>query len=70
MSIHLQRFVDRVRGAETRGAKDFNMSMSDAKDLHADITRLLLDLHALKETVANKTGNDQVITVDVNGGIF
>jgi DNA primase len=70
MTIHLQRFVDRVRGFEARGTKDFNMSMQDAKDLHADITRLLLDLHTLKETVANKTDSDQVITIDVNGGTF
>ena len=68
--IHIKRFVDRVRGAEARGTRDFTMSMTDAKDLHADITGLLLDLHALKETVANKTDSDQVITVDVNGGIF
>jgi len=30
----------------------------------------LLDLHALKETNAEKTNSDQVITVDVNGGTF
>jgi DNA primase len=70
MTIHIQRFVDRVRGAEARGARDFIMSMTDAKDLHADITGLLLDLHALKETVADKTNSDQVITVDVDGGTF
>jgi DNA primase len=70
MTIYLQRFVDRVRGFEARGAKDFNMSMQDAKDLHADITSMLLQLHALKETVANKTDSDRVITVDVDGGNF
>jgi hypothetical protein len=70
MTIHLQRFIDRVRGAEARGLRDFTMSMTDAKDLHADITGLLLDLHALKETVVNKTDSDQVITVDINGGNF
>jgi hypothetical protein len=42
MSLHLQKFVDRVRGFEARGAKDFVMPMGDAKDMHADITRLLL----------------------------
>jgi DNA primase len=70
MTIHIQRFVDRVRGAEARGTRDFTMSMTDAKDLHADITGLLLDLHNLKETVANKTDSDQIITVDVDGGTF
>jgi len=70
MTIHLQRFVDRVRGLEARGAKDFNMSMQDAKDLHGDITKLLLDLHALKETITNKTDSDQTITVEITGGTF
>ena len=39
MSLHLSKFVDRVRGFESRGIRDFTMSMTDAKDLHADITR-------------------------------
>ena len=69
MSIHLQKFVDRVRGFEARGAKDFTMSMSEAKDLHADITRLLIDLQTLREqaTIAQE---DQVITVEMDGGKF
>jgi hypothetical protein len=39
MTIHLQKFVDRVRGQEARGARDFVMTMNEARDLHADITR-------------------------------
>ena len=69
MSMHLQRFVDRVRGFEARNAKDFTMSMTDAKDLHADITRLLILLQTLQET--RKTADqDQTITVEMNGGTF
>jgi len=69
MSMHLQRFVDRVRGFEARNAKDFIMSMTDAKDLHADITRLLIMLQTLQET--RKTADqDQTITVEMNGGTF
>ena len=45
MTIHLNRFIDRLRGQEARGARDFIMSINDAKDLHADITRLLIELH-------------------------
>jgi hypothetical protein len=70
MTIHIQRFVDRVRGAEARNTRDFVMSMTDAKDLHADITRLLLELHTLKENIANKTDSDQTITVEITGGTF
>jgi hypothetical protein len=39
MSIHLQRFGDRVQGNESRGLKDFTMSMTDARALHADLTK-------------------------------
>lgn len=69
MSIFLQKFVDRVRGLEARGAKDFTMSMTDAKDLHADITRLLIDLETLREQTVT-TDKEQVITVKMDGGAF
>jgi len=70
MSMHLQKFVDRVRGAEARGARDFTMSINDAKDLHADITRLLIELNTLRETVSAKTQEDDIVTVEVSGGTF
>jgi hypothetical protein len=69
MTIHLQKFVDRVRGYEARGARDFVMSMTDAKDLHADITRLMLELHDLREQ-AVITAEEPVIRVQVGGGSF
>jgi hypothetical protein len=69
MTIHLTKFVDRVRGHEARGARDFTMSMTDAKDLHADITRLLLELHELREQSAKNT-QEEVITVKMDGGSF
>jgi len=69
MSIYLQKFVDRVRGLEARGAKDFTMSMADAKDLHADITRLLIDLQNLREQ-SLKAPEEEVITIKMDGGTF
>jgi hypothetical protein len=69
MTIHLTKFVDRVRGHEARGSRDFVMSMTDAKDMHADITRLLLELHDLREQVAN-IPKEEIITVTMNGGSF
>jgi hypothetical protein len=70
MSIHLQKFVDRVRGFEARGAKEFTMSIQDAKDLHADITRLLLDLQSFRESATVNTPTDEIITVQMDGGTF
>ena len=68
MSLHIQRFVDRLRGQEARGIKDFVMSMTDAKDLHADITRLLLELQSLKES--SPASDQEVITIKMDGGTF
>lgn len=70
MSMHLQRFVDRVRASEARGARDFNMSMTDAKDLHADITRLLIELENFRSAAASKPTEEEVITVKITGGSF
>ena len=69
MTIHLNKFVDRVRGFESRGAKDFIMSLKDAQDLHADITRLLLELRDLREQTA-KAPQEEVIQVKMEGGSF
>jgi len=69
MSLHINRFVDSIKAHEARGQRDFTMSMRDAKDLHADITKLLLTLEALhNNTPAVPT--DQVITVELTGGSF
>ena len=69
MTMHIQKFVDRVRGHEARGARDFVMTMNEARDLHADITRLLLSLQALQEQ-ATKTNNTEVVQVEIGGGQF
>jgi hypothetical protein len=69
MSIHLQKFIDRLQGFEARGSKDFIMPLSDAKGMHADLTRILLELTALKEQ-AIATRNDEVISVNIEGGSF
>ncbi len=69
MTLHLNKFIDRVRGQDARGAKDFVMSMADAKDLHADVTRLLLEIHNLREQTSI-TAQEEVITIKMDGGSF
>lgn len=69
MSLHINRFIDNIKAHESRGQKDFTMTMRDAKDLHADITKLLLTL----ETLHNKnpaSTKEEVITVEITGGGF
>jgi len=67
MSLHINRFVDSIKAHESRGQKDLSMPLKDAKDLHADITKLLLVLEQLRQT--NGKIND-VIQVDITGGTF
>ena len=69
MTIHLQKFVDRVRGQEARGARDLVMTINEARDLHADITRLLLALQNLQEQ-QTKTATADIIQVEIQGGQF
>ena len=69
MSIHIQKFIERVQGFEARAAKDFTMSMKDAKDLHADITRLLLTVNQLRDTAVAVQQTDK-ISIEVEGGSF
>jgi hypothetical protein len=45
------------------------MSMQEAKDLHADITRLLLQLQNLQE-IQQKSVQDDLIQVEITGGKF
>jgi len=69
MTIHLQKFVDRVRGQEARGARDLIMTINEARDLHADITRLLLTLQSLQEQ-QSKAAAEDVVKVEIQGGSF
>ena len=69
MTVHLNKFIDRVRSQESRGARDLVLTIQDARDLHADITRLLLELQRLREA-ASAGPQNQVVEVRMQGGSF
>ena len=69
MSMHINRFVDSIKAHESRQQRDFVMSMRDAKDLHADITKLLLIVQQLQaQVLVQQQGS--VVSVEVQGGSF
>jgi hypothetical protein len=68
MSLHINRFVDAIKAAESRGQRDLTMSLRDAKDLHSDITKLLLTLEGMRGQKI--TAKEQTITVEMSGGSF
>lgn len=69
MSLHIHRFVDAIKAAESRGQKDLQMSLRDAKDLHADITKLLVTLEQMRKPDLQDSV-DTVIEVQIAGGTF
>ena len=67
MSLHIHRFVDLIKAAESRNQRDLQISLRDAKDLHADITKLLLTLEDLRRSVAQSA---EPIQIEIGGGSF
>jgi hypothetical protein len=69
MSLHIHRFVDLIKATESRGQKDLQMPLRDAKDLHSDITKLLVVLEELR-TNQSRSPEDGTIEVVMDGGSF
>ena len=67
MSLHINRFVDSIKAHEARGQRDFVMSLRDAKDLHADITKLLLTLQVMS---TQQRAAEQPVQIELTGGDF
>lgn len=65
--LHIKRFIDRLQTLETRGVKDFVCPIQDAKNLHNDITKLLIDLENARIPPGD---SNQTITVELKGGSF
>jgi len=63
--IHLNKFLDNLKIAESRHKKNFIMTIQEAKDLHTDITKLLMALQEInmrkkqidKQQTDEKSGN-------------
>ena len=65
---HINRFIDRLRQADGRQQRDLVLTMTEARDLHSDITRLLLNLETARQHAKVKPEESQEI--QVSGGAF
>lgn len=67
--LHINRFIDKIKASEAKQLRNINLSLQEAKDLHSDITRLLIVMEELRERMdANKEETDT--TIEVSGGSF
>lgn len=67
MSLHIHRFVDLIKATESRGQQHLQMTVRDAKDLHADITKLLV---TLEETRRMQSAPTKTTSIELSGGDF
>jgi hypothetical protein len=69
MSLHINRFVDRIKAAESQQQRNVTLTIAEARDLHADITKLLLVLQTLQQQSTTATSEEK-LTLEVDGGTF
>ena len=70
MSIHINKFIDRIKAADSRQQRDVTMSISEARDLHGDITRLLMVLEQLLTAQTPVQAQNNQTNITLTGGSF
>jgi len=64
--LYIRKFMDRLQQLELKGSRDFTCPINDAKNLHKDITTLLLDIDALQR----QNDQEDVVSVELKGEDF
>lgn len=64
--LHIKKFMDKMSVVESKMNKDVVLSITDARGLRDDISRLLADLHEL----STKTNQPEVLDIQIKGGSF
>lgn len=69
MTMHINRFLDKMAVVESKQNKDVVLPIADARGLRDDITRLLSEMVELQK---QKSSNDsqEIIQVEIKGGTF
>lgn len=65
--LYIRKFMDRLQQLELKGSRDFVCPINDAKNLHKDITTLLLDIEAIRSHSPNQ---NELIEVELKGEDF
>jgi hypothetical protein len=68
MSLHINRFLDKIRAAESRQQREVSMTVIEARDLHTDITKLLMVIEELRSKPTDT--KPEIVTVTMDGGTF
>ena len=67
MSLHINRFMDRITAAESKRQRDVVMTVADARALHTEVTRLLLLIEELRSAQSAAQTDTNIV---MSGGDF
>jgi hypothetical protein len=71
MTLHINRFVDKIRAVESKNQRDVTLTINEARDLHAEITKLLLKLNVMEEKmIQSLEAATDTVKVEIQGGTF
>jgi hypothetical protein len=69
LTIHLKMFNDKVKLMNQSNSKQLILSSTEARNLHADLFDLLNHCATLSQEI-NRKGQEQVVTIGMDGGGF
>jgi len=61
--IHIKQFIDKIASMESRQNRDVVMSLTDARALRDEITKLIID----KQNSVKSNAPEEVINVEMKG---
>lgn len=61
MSLHINRFMDKITAAESKQQRDVVISVRDARALHTEITRLLMLVEELHTRLDQEQTTDTIV---------
>ena len=70
--LYIKRFVDKLQNLQSQNAKEFTMTIHEARQLHGDITKTLLDNNNIfprSETTTPLDG-DKILEVEIKAPRF
>jgi hypothetical protein len=62
--IHIKRFIDKIAAQEGKQGRDVVLTISDARALRDEISKLIMDRY---EESSSNSNNDELIQVELKG---
>lgn len=67
--VFINKFVNKMRAVDAARSREVILTISEAQGLHADITKLLVDVQSMVEQVSSDQKPTQQ-SVEISGGSF